>query len=162
MIYQKIKNLAKTQKCSLETAAREFRQACFASLITEEKADFVATAHHALDEAETVLFRIARGSSLTGAKGILAQDGWKIRPILRWTKEEILAYADKHALAYRVDESNLQTEFTRNKLRLEVLPKLEEAVSGASRNLTAFAERAAEDDEVLYGLAQALVLLAEL
>ena len=149
--------LAKEKKCSLETAAREFRKDCFASLIQGGKADFIATAHHALDEAETVLFRLARGASLTGAKGMTEQDGWIIRPLLAWSKEEILAYVEKNGLAYRVDESNLQTEFTRNKLRLEVLPKLEEAVSGASRNLAAFALRAAEDDELLYELAQGLI-----
>ena len=149
--------LAKEKKISLETAAREFRKGCFSAIITDGKADFIATAHHALDEAETVLFRIARGSSLSGAKGMSAQDGYIIRPILGWTKEDILSYAEKHALGYRVDESNLQTEFTRNKLRLEVLPKLEESVAGASRNLAAFATRAAEDDEVLYELAQGLL-----
>ena len=150
--------LAKEKKQSLETAAREFRKESFAGLITDGKADYIATAHHALDEAETVLFRIARGSSLTGAKGMREQDGYILRPLLGWTKQEILAYAEKQGLTYRVDESNLQTEFTRNKLRLEVLPKLEEAVPGASRNLSAFAQRAAEDDEVLYGLAADILL----
>ena len=149
--------LATEKKLSLETAAREFRKACFASLIADGKADFVATAHHALDEAETVLFRLARGTSLSGAKGMTAQDGWVIRPLLGWTKEEILAHAEKNELAYRVDESNLQTEFTRNKLRLEILPKLEEAVPGACRNLMAFAQKAAADDEVLYDLAEGLL-----
>ncbi|MBQ7913319.1 MAG: tRNA lysidine(34) synthetase TilS [Clostridia bacterium] len=150
--------LAKAKKCSLETAAREFRRECFASLITDGKADFVATAHHLLDEAETVLFRLARGCSLTGAKGMGEQDGCIIRPLLGWSKEEILAYAEKNGLAYRVDESNLEREFTRNKLRLEVLPRLNEAVPGASRNLAAFARRAAEDDEVLYDLAKGMLL----
>ena len=150
--------LAKEEKQSLETAARAFRKESFARLIREGKAGFIATAHHALDEAETVLFRIARGSALTGAKGMCAQDGYILRPLLGWSKEKILAYAEKQGLAYRVDESNLQTEFTRNKLRLEVLPKLEEAVPGASRNLAAFAQRAAEDDEILYGLAADMVV----
>lgn len=149
--------LAKEKKVSLETAAREFRKACFASLIADDKADFIATAHHLLDEAETVLFRLARGSSLSGAVGMKEQDGWIIRPLLDWTKEEILAYAKQNGLDYRVDESNFEREFTRNKLRLEVLPKLNEAVSGASRNLAAFAKRAAEDDGLLYELAQKLL-----
>lgn len=149
--------LAKEKKCSLETAAREFRKECFSAMLTDGRADFIATAHHLLDEAETVLFRIARGCSLSGARGMGEQDGTILRPILGWSKEEILEYANTHGLAYRVDESNLQTEFTRNKLRLEVLPKLNEAVHGASGNLAAFARRAAEDDEVLYEMAKALI-----
>ncbi len=149
--------LAQTKKCSLETAAREFRRECFARLIQSGAADFIATAHHALDEAETVLFRLARGASLSGAKGMTAQDGWLIRPILGWPKAEILSYAAEKGLAYRVDESNLEREYTRNKLRLDILPSLEEAVPGASRNLAAFALRAAEDDEALYAFAKELI-----
>lgn len=149
--------LAKEKKISLETAAREFRKESFATVIADKKADFVATAHHALDEAETVLFRLARGTSLSGAKGMTEEDGAIIRPLLTWSKTEILAYAESNSLAYRVDESNLETAFTRNKLRLEVLPKLEEAVPGACRNLAAFALRAAEDDGVLYELAESLL-----
>ena len=149
--------LAKEKKMSLETAAREFRKESFATVIADKKADFVATAHHALDEAETVLFRLARGTSLSGAKGMTEEDGAIIRPLLTWSKTEILAYAESNSLAYRVDESNLETAFTRNKLRLEVLPKLEEAVPGACRNLAAFALRAAEDDGVLYELAESLL-----
>ena len=149
--------LARAKKISLETAAREFRKESFATVIADKKADFVATAHHALDEAETVLFRLARGTSLSGAKGMTEEDGAIIRPLLTWSKTEILAYAQAHGLAYRVDESNLETAFTRNKLRLEVLPKLEEAVPGACRNLAAFALRAAEDDGVLYELAESLL-----
>ena len=149
--------LAQEKKCSLETAAREFRKECFSALIADGKADFIATAHHLLDEAETVLFRLARGTSLSGARGMGEQDGTILRPILTWTKEEILEYAETHGLAYRIDESNLQTEFTRNKLRLEVLPNLNDAVPGASRNLAAFARRAAEDDAVLYDVAKTLI-----
>ena len=149
--------LSVAKKCSLETAAREFRKECFALMIKDGKADFIATAHHLLDEAETVLFRLARGSSLTGARGMAKQDGWIIRPLLDWTKEEILDYAEKNGLDFRVDESNFEKEFTRNKLRLDILPKLNEAVSGANRNLAAFAKRAAEDDELLYELAQGLL-----
>ena len=142
---------------SLETAARAFRKDCFSSLIADGRADLIATAHHLDDEAETILFRLARGTSLSGAKGMGEVDGVIIRPLLGWTKDEILAYAREHGLAYCVDESNLETEFTRNKLRIEVLPKLNESVAGASRNLAAFARRAAEDDAFLYELAESLI-----
>ena len=140
----------------LEAAAREFRYRSFESLLAEGKADFIATAHHLDDEAETVLFRLCRGASLTGAKGMTERRGKYLRPLLSCTRAQITAYAKEKGLAYREDESNKDAAFTRNKLRLEVLPRLEEAVPGAAGNLAAFARRAAEDDDFLYALSDDL------
>jgi tRNA(Ile)-lysidine synthase len=148
---------AQREKCSLETAARNFRYDCFSSLIDAEKADYIATAHHKNDEAETVLFRLARGTSLSGVKGIEAVRDWLIRPLLDWTRADIEAYAKENGFEYCVDSTNLQTDATRNKLRLEVLPKLEEAVNGAVSNLAHFALLAAEDDALLYEYSQTLL-----
>ncbi len=141
---------AQREKCSVETAARAFRQDCYARLISEGKADYIATAHHADDEAETVLFRIARGASLSGASGMRAQEGSLLRPFLDWGKDKIRAYAEENGLSYCMDSTNLSTEYTRNKLRLTVFPALEEAVAGARENFARFAALAAEDDEYLY------------
>ena len=152
---------AERERVSLETAAREFRYECFSALIEQGKADFIATAHHRNDEAETVLFRIARGASLTGARGMQPQCGWLIRPFLTWTRAEIENYAWEHELAFCVDSTNADTEFTRNRLRLEVLPRLEETVPGAIENIARFAARAAADDELLYEYAQALITECE-
>ena len=148
---------AAREKKSLETAAREFRLECFESLIDNQKADYIATAHHTNDEAETVLFRLARGAALSGARGILPKDGWKIRPILNWTKGEILRYAEENALSYCVDSTNFELSATRNQLRLQVLPALENAVAGATENLARFAFLAAKDDEYLYKLSEKLL-----
>ncbi len=148
---------AKREKQSLETAARAFRQECFFALIQEGKADFIATAHHQNDEAETVLFRIARGSSLTGMVAMKPQDGVFLRPFLNRSKQEILRYIQENHLAYREDYTNQQTDATRNKLRLEILPKLEEAVAGATANIARFASLAAADDELLYRLSGELL-----
>lgn len=148
---------AKREKVSLETAARDFRLESFHSLVTSGKADFIATAHHVSDEAETVLFRLARGTSLSGAKGIESRREWLLRPLLDWKKEEILSYAKENGLSYRVDSTNLETDATRNKLRLNVFPALEEAVSGASVNLARFARFACQDDEFLYEQSRTLL-----
>ena len=148
---------AKKEKISLETAARNFRYACFSTLVAEDKTDYVATAHHLGDEAETVLFRLARGTALSGVKGIEAEKDWLIRPFLDWTREEIEEYARQNHLQYCVDKTNFECDATRNKLRLEVLPKLENAVSGATRNLARFAQVAAEDDALLYEYSKALI-----
>lgn len=148
---------AKRDKQSLETAARAFRKECFAYILQEKKADCIATAHHLQDEAETVLFRIARGASLTGAKGMKEIDGEYIRPFLTWKKLEILDYAKEKGIAYREDKTNYEREATRNKIRLDVLPALENAVAGASGNLAKFARRAEKDDEFLYTLCENLI-----
>ena len=148
---------AKEEKSSLETAARNFRYECFFSLLEGGRCEFIALAHHENDEAETVLFRLARGSSLTGVSAMKEKEGAFLRPLLGWSKAEILAYASEHNLSFCQDETNLQTDATRNKLRLTVLPALEESVSGASKNLAKFARRAEEDDKLLYELSQSLI-----
>ena len=148
---------AKREKLSLETAAREFRYESFLSLIEQDKVDYVATAHHENDEAETVLFRLARGASLTGAKGMSEENGYLLRPLLGWSRAEIEAYAKENGLCYRVDRTNFEADATRNKLRLFVLSQLEEAVPGAAGNLARFARIAAEDDELLYEYAENLI-----
>lgn len=148
---------AKRDKQSLETAARAFRYECFHRLISEGKTDYVATAHHKNDDAETVLFRLLRGTSLTGVGGMVEMNGTIIRPFLGWTRSEIEVYAAENGLAYRVDSTNLALDATRNKLRLQVLPFLEETVNGAMENLTRFAHLAMEDDELLYEYAKKLL-----
>ena len=148
---------SKKEKVSLETAARNFRYESFESLIKGGKTDYIATAHHQLDEAETVLFRLARGTALSGVKGMEKESGWLIRPFLDWSKAEIEKYAEENRLEYRVDETNADLQYTRNKLRAEVLPKLEEAVPAAGKNIAKFAAVAAEDDAFLYELAKELL-----
>lgn len=148
---------SKREKMSLETVARAFRYESFASLVAEGKTDYIATAHHQDDEAETVLFRLARGTALAGASGIRERNGWLIRPFLAWSKEDILRYVKENRLAFCEDSTNAETDATRNKLRLQVLPLLEEAVAGASKNLARFASLAMEDDALLYELSASLL-----
>ena len=147
---------AAREKESLETAARNFRRECFARLIAENKADYIATAHHLNDEAETVLFRLARGT-LSGIKGMLEESGYFLRPFLSWTRTEIEAYAKENGLSFCVDATNADLEYTRNKIRIEVLPKLEEVFHGATRNIARFATLCGADDELLYEYAKNLL-----
>ncbi|MBE7077871.1 MAG: tRNA lysidine(34) synthetase TilS [Clostridiales bacterium] len=148
---------AEREKVSLETAARNFRKEIFKGLIEEKTADYIATAHHKNDEAETVLFRLARGTSLSGVGGMSAMNGYMIRPFLDMTRGEIEEYALKNGLTHREDSTNKERDATRNKLRLDVLPALENAVPGAIGGLVRFAEKAKEDDEFLYAMAKELV-----
>ncbi len=151
---------AKREKESLETVARYFRYESFARLIAEEKLDYIATAHHLDDEAETVLFRLARGTT-SGVKGMVERKGYILRPLLSWTRKDVEEYARKFNLAFRVDSTNGDLDITRNKIRAEVLPKLEECVAGAAKNIARFANRYAGDDEFLYELARELLTKKE-
>lgn len=148
---------AKRDKQSLETAARAFRQECFARLLLDGKADFIATAHHKNDDAETVLFRLMRGTSLTGVGGMVEMNGKILRPFLSWTRAEIEQYAKENGLEYREDCTNNQLDATRNKLRLQLLPLMEETVPGTIENLVRFSGLASEDDDLLYAYAKELL-----
>ena len=148
---------AKRDKQSLETAARAFRQECFARLLLEGKADFIATAHHKNDDAETVLFRLMRGTSLTGIGGMVEMNGKILRPFLSWTRAEIEQYAKENGLEYREDCTNNQLDATRNKIRLQLLPLMEETVPGTTENLVRFSGLASEDDDLLYAYAKELL-----
>ncbi len=148
---------ATREKESVETAARNFRREGYEKILNEGLADYIATAHHGNDEAETVIFRLCRGASLSGASAMKAEKNAFIRPLLDKTKTEILAYAEQKGIAYRQDETNNERTATRNVIRLDVLPVLEETISGATRNLSRFAAIAAEDDELLYSLSERLI-----
>lgn len=118
-------------------------------------ADAVATAHHLNDNAETVLFHLARGASLSGLTGIadIEIDGvsggkWsEIRPLIGCTREEIDEYVKENAVPYVTDESNFSDDYTRNKIRHNVLPALEAAVPGAAKAIYRFSRLAAEDED---------------
>lgn len=144
--------LSAQRKLGVEEAGRTFRYECFDRILASGQADFVATAHHKDDFAETVLFRLIRGTSLSGLnafdrKGI-------IRPMLGVTRAEIQSYAEENSLPYVTDESNSDEAYTRNYLRHTVLPALEQAVNGAGGHLVDFALRAKADDDFLQSLAE--------
>ena len=136
---------------SLEEEGRAFRRECYAEVL-KNGADAVLTAHHRDDYAETVLFRLARGTSLKGLDAFPKQHGL-LRPLLGVTRADIDAYIRENDLPFREDESNADVTFARNRIRHEVLPALEQAVPGARENLVRFAERAARDDAFLESLA---------
>jgi len=149
--------LAKAHGANLEEEARRFRYASFSALVREGKTDFVATAHHMEDAAETVLFRLIRGSALSGMDIFPDHDGI-LRPLLSVTREEILCYLSENNLPHVEDETNRDEAYTRNLLRASVFPVLNYAVHGADRHLVSFARLAAEDDRYLESLAaQSLV-----
>lgn len=110
-------------------------------------AELILTAHHADDQAETVLFRISRGSGLRGLRGIAPRRGRIVRPLLPFWRVDLEAYAAAAGLAFRTDPSNLDLRYTRNRIRHRVLPELERARSGAARELVALARHARREEQ---------------
>jgi len=117
---------AKTHKISIEMAARDLRYAWFDTLIADENYDYIITAHHANDNIETTLFNLTRGTGFKGLMGIPSQNNKIIRPFLPFSREAILAYAQNNQIAWREDKSNALLDFSRNKIRHQIIPVLKE------------------------------------
>ena len=107
---------------SVEMVAREERYEWFETLCPE--ADYIVTAHHADDNAETLLLNLTRGTGLKGMTGIPARNGRLLRPLLPFTSEEILHYLHENHFTFRTDQTNFSPQYQRNKIRHEVLPVL--------------------------------------
>ncbi len=132
---------AKERHLTLEEAARLLRYEAFDEAAAETGADRIALAHHLEDDAETILFHLARGSGLQGLTGIPAVRGRIIRPLLKTSREEIEAYLDAAGQSWRQDRTNEDLYYARNRIRARVLPELEEINAGAARHLTQTADR---------------------
>lgn len=145
---------AESQKLGLEEAAREIRYACLEEYRSKHSVDLIATAHNATDNAETVLFHLTRGSSLRGASGIPPKRDFIIRPLLPFTKREILAYAEENGIAYCTDKTNFDTAYTRNYIRHTVLPTLDTINPEFENAILRFSSDAREDDDALYAIAK--------
>lgn len=111
---------------SLEMAARELRYSWFENLMQENQIDYLLTAHHADDSAETFFINLLRGTGIAGLHGILPKNGNIIRPLLFATRKSILDYAELKNIQFVEDSTNSETKFLRNKIRHRVIPILKE------------------------------------
>lgn len=118
--------LAREKGMSLEEAARMLRYQIFERVRQECKADVIAVAHNENDQAETVLWNLVRGSALKGLGGMQPVRERVIRPLLFTSREKIEQILGERRISYRTDRTNLETEYTRNRIRLEILPYLTE------------------------------------
>jgi tRNA(Ile)-lysidine synthase len=117
---------SKKRKESIEMVARELRYDFFKSIKEKWQYDFLLTAHHQNDAAETQLLRIIKGTSIDGLKGIAFQNNNIIRPLISSNKKEILDYAVRNNIKYFQDESNFENVYQRNKIRNQIIPIIEE------------------------------------
>lgn len=131
---------------SLEDAARTLRYRFLEETADQVGADRIATAHHRRDNAETVLLHLLRGAGLQGLTGIPPVRGRIVRPLLETDREEIQRYVDENHIPFVEDETNQETIYTRNRLRLEVLPLLEEIAPGCTGRLAGTAALLREEN----------------
>lgn len=116
-------------KMTLEEAGRKERYDFFYEVMKSQKCNKIATAHNSNDNAETVIMNIIRGSGVSGLKGIEPIRDNVIRPLIEITRKEIEAYCKENELNPRHDESNDEDIYTRNKVRLKVIPYIEENIN---------------------------------
>jgi len=132
-----------------EEEARDARYAFLRQAREEVGAAWIATAHHADDQAETVLFRLLRGTGITGLAGIPPMDAGRglVRPLLPFTRARIRRYAARQRLRWREDGSNASLDPARNRIRHQILPLVERTVApGARAALVRLAELSREDE----------------
>jgi tRNA(Ile)-lysidine synthase len=121
---------------NLEETARDVRYAWLCQVARSEGASWIATGHTADDQAETVLHHVLRGAGLSGLSGIaerlaLADDVVLLRPLLTTRRSELTAYLEAEKLSFRIDSSNRDRRFTRNRLRNEIIPYLQRELNPA-------------------------------
>ena len=119
-----VESYAKDQGISIEEAGRYFRYTAFEQIKKEIQADKIATAHNKNDTAETILLNLIRGTGLAGLTGIPAIRGDIIRPLNDCSRHLIENYCLQNKITYRTDSTNFDTIYTRNKMRLDILPRL--------------------------------------
>jgi tRNA(Ile)-lysidine synthase len=129
------RDYAIANRIGIEEAARDIRYEKIGELAASRKFDFIATAHNANDQVETVLMNIVRGAGLNGLQGIpesreLSGKSQLIRPLLGISKEELRKFAKDTSIPFREDKSNESLDFQRNRVRHQVLPALEKAFKG--------------------------------
>jgi tRNA(Ile)-lysidine synthase len=113
-------------KIGIQEAARDFRYNWFSELTLKHQYNFIATAHHLNDLSETFLFNITRGTGISGLHGIPTRRNNIIRPLLFAKKNDLIDYALSNSIQYRNDSSNLKNNYSRNKIRNQVIPVLKE------------------------------------
>ncbi len=116
---------AKEHHVSIEMAARDLRYDWFQSLRLHVGADWIAIAHHRDDSIETMLMNLIRGTGINGLLGIQPQNGYVVRPLLCIDREQIMNLLNENGLHFVLDSTNMENEFTRNKIRLDLIPLME-------------------------------------
>lgn len=144
-----VPKLAKEQKTGLEETARTARYKVFETLLQKGLVSKIAIAHHQQDQVETVLLNIFRGSGLKGACGMREVQKNLVRPLLNTPKAEINAYAKENKIEYVTDQTNSDDAYSRNFLRLNILPQLRTVWKNVDANIINFSKICKQDDDYI-------------
>lgn len=140
---------AQLHKVSIEMAARDLRYSYFEQLRCDINADAICVAHHKDDNVETILLNLVRGTGMNGLTGISPRNGFILRPLLCIGREDILEYLEAENQDYVTDSSNLVDDVQRNKIRLNVLPLLENVNPAVKDNILTMARWIAEASTIV-------------
>lgn len=140
---------ATQQQVSIQMAARTLRYDWLETIRKAHKFDYIALAHHQNDSIETMLLNLTRGTGISGLHGILPKRGRLIRPLLFLKREEIDQLVQQEHISYRNDASNESVKYARNKIRLEVIPKLKELNPALEETFELNRRRFADLEELL-------------
>ena len=148
-----VKTFSAENKLSIETAARTLRYEFLSDARQRLNCDAIATAHHADDQAETILMRFLRGSTSAGLSAMKARTftdcGLILRPLLNFRKAELETFCREKNLSPRIDETNFTPDATRNKIRLELIPTLETFNPALVETLCRFGQTAADESDFI-------------
>lgn len=148
---------ARENRLGTEEAARLLRYEFLEKTADDIGAVYIATAHTADDNAETILFNLSRGSGLKGLCGIPPVRGRLIRPMLQTTAVEVLSFLKENEIPHVEDSTNAQDEYMRNRIRHKIVPELRELNDGFDENLMRCSTLLREDEEYLTALAQGFI-----
>lgn len=141
----------KENSYTLEQGARIRRREIFYRIVKSGQADRTVLAHHMQDQVESILMHVFRGSGIKGLRGMSFDDGVLLRPMLDISREDIDKYVEKNKIEYVDDSTNSQTDYTRNKLRNQIMPLIRQAYGGVDGNIIRLSQRAAEVSDFLDG-----------
>ncbi len=156
-----VEAFARQEKLSIEEAGRTLRYTFLFRTAEEENCGLIATAHNAEDNAETLLLHLLRGSGLQGLTGISPRLHQLVRPLLTTSRREIEAYLSEYGVPHMEDSTNSDDSYTRNRVRHQLIPLLEEMNPGFVRRLGDTIPRLRADNECLNALARQLFLQAK-
>lgn len=140
---------AKKKRLSIEMAARELRYEWFETIRKKYDAQAIAVAHHQDDSIETMLLNLIRGTGIRGLCGIRPQNGRVVRPLLCLNNEDITLFIKTHHLSFVTDSTNLTEDYTRNFIRLRLLPLMEE-INPSVKTALARTSKHLADTETIY------------
>lgn len=149
--------IAKEQKNSIETTARNLRYAWFTELAAEQGIKHLLTAHHADDNIETVLMHFFRGTGIRGLRGMLPAQGMIKRPLLFARQKELEQFVSANQLSFVTDSSNLSSDYTRNYFRNELIPSIARVFPSVEENILHNAYRAKEVETIYHAAVETAI-----